>query len=154
MKLLARILVIPLLFLGFTSCDDNNDNNNGSSNITYKATLNGASEVPANSSTATGNATLNYNDDTNIMTMTVTYSGLTVTDAHIHKGAVGVDGDVVFPLVVTASPINYTSPALNATQEADLKAGMYYVNLHTAANPGGEIRGQLLPQSSNGGGGY
>ena len=72
---------------------------------------------------------------------------MTVTAAHIHKGSVGIAGGVVFPFTAPiTSPINYTSVALDATQEADLNANMYYVNVHSAANPGGEIRGQLIKQ--------
>ena len=65
----------------------------------------------------------------------------------IHKGAVGVPGGVVFgfPAPIT-SPIDYTSVALDSTQQADLNANMYYVNIHSAAYPGGEIRGQLIKQ--------
>ncbi len=44
------------------------------------------------------------------------------------------------------SPITFTTPALTATQEADLMANQMYVNLHTVAFPGGEIRGQLIKQ--------
>jgi CHRD domain len=51
---------------------------------------------------------------------------------------------VVIPFTVMASPIK-GSKVLTAAQEADLEAGKYYVNIHTAANKGGEIRGQLMP---------
>ena len=119
-------------------------------NITFKATLNAANERPTpNASTATGSATLVFNNTTKIFTVTVTYTGLTgtATASHIHKGDVTVAGSVIFGFSsVTVSPIVYTSAALDATQEADLKASMYYVNIHTAANPGGEIRGQLIQQ--------
>lgn len=123
-----------------------------SPNITFRATLSGANERPTpNTSTATGSSTLIFNNDTKIFTVTTTYSGLTggtVSGAHIHKGDVTVAGGVIFSFGTTlASPIIYTSVALDATQEADLKAGLYYVNVHsTPTYPGGEIRGQLIRQ--------
>ena len=113
--------------------------------VTYVATLNGAAEVPQNSSTATGNATLKYNTDTKIFTIVVTYTGITATGGHIHKGAVGTAGSVVFPFTSpVTSPVNYTSEVLTAQQLTDLNANLYYVNIHSAAFPGGEIRGQLM----------
>lgn len=123
-------------------------------NVTFKATLNGASEVPVNTSTATGTATLTFNTTTKIFTISVTHTIAAPTNGHIHKGAIGANGSPVFPFVSFSSPITYTSIALDASQEADLNAGLYYVNIHTAAFPGGEIRGQLIKQaaasSSNG----
>ncbi len=115
-------------------------------NVIFTANLNGASEVPANASTATGAATLNFNTATKIFVIAVTHSGLTVSNGHIHKAAVGASGAPVFAFASFASPINYTSGTLTAGQEADLNAGLYYVNLHSAAFPGGEIRGQLIKQ--------
>jgi hypothetical protein len=122
-----------------------------SPNITFKATLTGANEVPANTTTGTGTSTLVFNNDTKIFTVSTTYSGLTgtATGAHIHLGAAGTapPSNVIFPFTnVTVSPIVYTSTAITAQQESDLKAGLWYVNVHTALNPGGEIRGQLIRQ--------
>ena len=115
--------------------------------VTFKAIINGASETPANASTASGTATLTYNKDTKIFTVVVTFSGITATSGHIHKGDVGVAGGVIFGFTSpVTSPVNYTSVALDATQDADLNANMYYVNIHSAAFPGGEIRGQLIKQ--------
>lgn len=115
--------------------------------VTYVATLNGAAETPPNASAATGNATLKYNTDTKKFTLVVTYSGVVATGGHIHKGAVGTAGAVVFPFVSPVmSPVNYTSDVLTAEQLADLNANLYYVNIHSAAFPGGEIRGQLMKQ--------
>lgn len=115
---------------------------------TYKATLNGGSETPGNTSMATGTATFTYNTVTYILSGTVTFSGVTPTGAHIHKGALGVAGGVIFSLgsAPFTSPISYTSVALDATQRADLMANMYYINLHSTTLPGGEIRGQLVKQ--------
>ncbi|TDE28542.1 CHRD domain-containing protein [Flavobacterium ranwuense] len=152
MKHLFRFLAIPFFLLGIASCDNNNDNP-GPSLTTFNATLNGTSEVPSNASTATGTATLTFNNTTKTFTITVTYSGVTATGGHIHKGAVGVSGDIVFPFTSLTSPITYTSVALTAAQEADLKANLHYVNIHSAAYPGGEIRGQLIKGTTSGGGG-
>lgn len=143
MKHLFRFLVISIVLLGIFSCDSSDDPN---PNVTFKATLNGTSEVPANASTATGTATLTYNTTTKIFTVTVTHTIAAATNGHIHKGAMGVSGSPVFPFSSFTSPITYTSIALDATQQADLYAGLYYVNIHTAAYPGGEIRGQLIKQ--------
>ena len=119
--------------------------------VTFKATLSGANERPTpNASTATGASTLIFNIDTKIFTVTTTYAGLTgtATGSHIHKGDATVAGGVIFGFSnVTVSPIVYTNTtALDALQEADLRAGLWYTNVHTAANPGGEIRGQLIKQ--------
>jgi CHRD domain/IPT/TIG domain len=115
--------------------------------LLFKATINGASEVPVNSSTATGTATLTFNATTKIFTIVVNHTVLAPLAAHIHKEAVGVSGGVVFPFTSAISPINYTSVALTAAQETDLNAGLYYVNIHSAAPYAlGEIRGQLIKQ--------
>lgn len=107
------------------------------------ATLSGASEVPANTSTATGKAEGTYNNDTRKLNLTITYQGITPTAWHIHKAAAGTNGGVLFDFGNTfTSPFNY-STTLTEEQETDLKAGMYYVNIHSATFKGGEIRGQL-----------
>lgn len=149
MKSIIKFTAIVFIFSGLISCSKKDSTTPADPNITFKATLTGAAEVPSNASTGTGSSTLVFNNNTKIFTVTTTYSGLsgTATASHIHKGAVGVAGAVIFPFTnVTVSPIVYTSAALDATQEADLKAGLYYVNVHTALYPGGEIRGQLIQQ--------
>ncbi len=123
--------------------------------VTFQVTLNGASEVPPNASTATGTATFTYNTVTYVLSGMVTYQGITATASHIHKGAVGVSGGVIFPLGTDplTSPISFTSAPLDSTQRADLLSGLYYVNIHSATFPAGEIRGQLGAPSSSGTGG-
>jgi Cu/Zn superoxide dismutase len=109
------------------------------------AQLTGAQEVPPNTRTGTGSAEVRYNKDTGDLTWTVNYSGLSgpLTGAHIHgPAAAGANANVVVPFVNSASPITGQSK-LTPAQAGDLLAGLYYVNLHTAAHPGGEIRGQL-----------
>ena len=142
MKKISYLLAISLsVFL--TACDKDDDTPNPV--VNFSATLNGAAETPPNASTATGSATGTYNTSTKTLSVTTTYSGITPTLGHIHKGAVGVKGDVVFPFTSLTSPIVFTT-TLDAAQESDLMAGLYYVNLHTVAFGGGEIRGQLIKQ--------
>jgi CHRD domain len=145
MKHVTKFLAAILILAGFISCN-NDDDPTPNPNVTFLATLNGTQEAPPNASTFTGAATLTFNTTTKIFTVTVTHNVPAPTNGHIHIGAVGVSGPVVFPFATFASPISYTSAALTATQEADLNANLYYVNIHTAAFPGGEIRGQLMKQ--------
>lgn len=146
MKKYLRIFAVAALVTGAISCSKDDDDAPASNMINFTATLNGAAEVPATPSTATGSATATYNDNTNILTVTTTYTGMTPTAAHIHKGAVGVAGDVVFAITDLVSPMVLTTVALTAEQEADLKANLYYINLHSATYATGEIRGQLIKQ--------
>jgi len=108
---------------------------------TYKAPLNGASEVPPVTTTAAGSATVTV--DGKKATWSVTYSGLTPAAAHIHCGAAaGANAGVAVPLTAGPSPMS-GSGEMTEAQLADLAAGKCYINIHTAANKGGEIRGQL-----------
>lgn len=107
------------------------------------ATLSGSSEVPANPSTSTGKVEGTFNEETKMLMLNVTYSGFTPVAWHIHKAAAGTNGGVIFNLGTTfTSPFMYMK-TLSVEQEADLKAGLYYVNLHSATYGGGEVRGQL-----------
>ena len=143
MKLLIRFFSLLIIVFSLFSCDKDDDT---IANVTFKATLIGTSEVPSNASAAVGLATLNYDPNTKLFTIVVTHNLASATGGHIHKGATGVNGEVVFPFLSTTSPINFTSVALSATQISDLNAGLYYVNLHSASFPDGEIRGQLIRQ--------
>ncbi len=129
------------LAMAIAGCDDDDDNQDNIMN--FSATLSGANEVPANASTATGTATATYNETTNRLSISVPYSGMTATAAHIHLGEPGVSGPPVFPFSSLTSPLTLTNVELTDAQEDDLLSGMYYVNIHSEAFPGGEIRGQL-----------
>ena len=115
---------------------------------TVATTLSGASEVPANASTATGSATGTFNPMTNQLNLTVSFNGLTASASagHIHNAAVGVNGGVIIGFVgvpaSTSGTFNY-SGVLTAVQATALLAGNTYVNIHNASFPGGEVRGQL-----------
>lgn len=143
MKKFFKIFVFLVFAFGLNSCymDEPKPVANM---VIFKADLKGSNEVPANSSTATGTAELKFNKTTKIFTITVTHTLASPTAGHIHKAAAGTNGGVVFPFSPATSPISFTSPALSPEQEADLMAGLYYVNIHTAAFGGGEIRGQLM----------
>jgi len=110
---------------------------------TFYSLLYGAYEVPPVVSGGMGDATLVFNNTTKVFELVASYSGLTPTGAHIHVGQVGTEGPIVFALDHTINPIVFTSPPLTEQQESDLVTQMYYINLHTAAYPDGEIRGQF-----------
>jgi hypothetical protein len=111
-----------------------------------KATLDGASEVPPSTSAGKGTADIDYDAASKKLTWKVTYSGLSgpATAAHFHGPAeAGKNAGVAVAIPgATASPAE-GSATLTDAQAADLMAGKYYVNVHTAANPAGEIRGQV-----------
>ena len=115
--------------------------------ITFKADLASAAEVPPVTSPGKGSATASLDTTTKTLTWTVTYSGLSgpATAGHIHgPAALGANAGVLVPFSGDlASPIK-GSATLTDAQVSDLEAGKWYVNLHTAANKPGEIRGQLL----------
>ena len=112
-----------------------------------KATLDGKSEVPPNASAGKGSADLDYDAASKKLTWKLTYSGLSgpATAAHFHGPAEpGKNAGVMVPIAnATASPAD-GSATLTDAQAADLMAGKLYINVHTAANPGGEIRGQVM----------
>ncbi len=122
--------------------------------------MDGAQEVPAVATAATGEATVVISADDSKIWYVVTYSGLSgaLAAAHIHTGAAGVGGGIILPLVASASPMVGALTAANFTPSgavttfaqavAAIKAGNTYVNLHTAANPGGEVRGQVVAKGN------
>ena len=112
----------------------------------FKATLDGKSEVPATTSAATGSADIDYDAASKKLSWTVTYSGLTgpATAAHFHGPAEsGKSAGVAVAIPNAGSSPVEGSATLTDAQAADLESGKYYINIHTAANPGGEIRGQV-----------
>ena len=112
----------------------------------FTAKLDGASESPATTSKGTGTAKLSYDDASKKLTYTITYKGLSgdAVAAHFHGPAdAGANGGVEVPITVGPSPIKGEA-TLDDAKAADLSAGKWYVNIHTAANPMGEIRGQVM----------
>jgi hypothetical protein len=133
----------------------------------YSFNLNAAQEVPTNASPAAGSMQITINDTTNVISYQFTSFNLvgSFTMAHIHRALAGVNGPVVYDLVPAADysgPVTFgpsinipNSWALLGQNETNMSAGLgalinatpwnYYVNIHTSAFPGGEIRGQLAP---------
>ncbi len=115
---------------------------------TFTASLSGANERPSgNASAATGVAAISIAGD--LLTYSVSYSGLTPTAAHLHAAAgVGANAGVIVPFTLASSSGNaglYSGTAtITGTQKSDILAGLSYANIHTAAFPGGEIRGQVV----------
>ena len=113
--------------------------------INLKADMKASSEVPANESKGTGSLTATYDEATKKLTWQGTYKDLSgpATAAHFHGPAeAGTNAGVAIPIAPSASPFE-GSATLTDAQAADLLAGKMYVNVHTAANKGGEIRGQV-----------
>jgi hypothetical protein len=109
-------------------------------------TLTGAQEVPANPSTATGKNNIVIGADKSV-TGSVEVKGMTATASHIHMAAKDANGPVIVPFTKTGE--NTFAPAAGAKltdeQYAAYQAGKLYINVHSAAYPGGEIRLQLWP---------
>lgn len=115
--------------------------------VALTAKLTAASEVPPNDSAGTGMADVVYDKSSGMLSWTVHYSGMTgpVKAGHFHGPAeAGKNAGVVQPFSgALESPIK-GSATLSAAQAEDLLAGKWYVNLHTAAHGGGEVRGQVM----------
>ena len=106
--------------------------------------LTGANEVPPVTTSASGTGTVTINADHSV-TAKIMAKGMTATASHIHEGAMGANGPVIVPFVKTGDNTFEAPPGAKLTdaQYASYKAGKLYVNVHSAANPGGEIRAQL-----------
>jgi CHRD domain len=118
----------------------------------FKATMNGATEVPPNQSTGSGTVTAAFDPTSKVLTWEGSFSGLTgpATAAHFHGPAEpGKNAGVAIWISEKGKTLDSPfkgSATLTDAQASDLQAGLMYVNVHTAANPGGELRGQLVKQ--------
>ena len=131
----VRVLVASMLLAGLGA---------GSAlGADVKLALSGANEVPPVTTSAAGSGTITVADDGSV-SGSVSSTGVAGTAAHIHEGEAGANGPVIVPL--TKDGDTYKVPAgakLTSAQLASFKAGNLYVNVHSAANPNGEIRTQL-----------
>jgi hypothetical protein len=116
----------------------------------YEATLDGTQEVPAVATAGSGTAHFDLDPASRVLRWSVTYSGLSgpVTAAHVHGPAgPGHNAGVLIPFTgsLQASPITGEA-RITPEQHTQLSSGQWYVNLHSARHPGGEIRGQIRPR--------
>ena len=116
--------------------------------INFKADLKASSEIPPNDSKGSGFVTATYDSASKKLSYKGNYSGLTgpTTAAHFHGPAEpGNNAGVQVPVATDAiakSPFEGETTLTDA-QASDLMAGKWYFNIHTPANKGGEIRGQV-----------
>ena len=139
-KNLTSVLLVSLVTLSACNMPSTNDTK-------LAAALSAASEVPPINSKASGEADVKIDVKDYKLSWTIKYADLSgiVTGAHFHGPAIaGVNADVVVPISGDLiSPIKGEA-TLTAEQTAELLEGKWYVNLHTAAHPDGEIRGQVM----------
>jgi CHRD domain len=116
--------------------------------VTLKADLKASAEVPAKDSAGTGRLTATFDTETKEFKYRIEFNGLSgpVVAAHFH-GPAAVGANAGPQLAIKGSPV--LSPiegnaTLTPEQAKDLVDGKWYFNLHTSANPGGEIRGQII----------
>jgi hypothetical protein len=150
-KLNKRRLIIAMILAGaagaLASCSQMSSMSSSMSSAMgggQPVTLSGSSEVPPVTTTASGSGTVSIKPDRSV-SASITVTGMTPTAAHIHEAAAGTNGPVIVPFTKTGD--NTFAAAAGATltesQYASFKAGNLYVNVHSAKNPGGEIRAQL-----------
>lgn len=139
--MLRSALLAAVLAAGFTTAAS-------AAMLQFHATMNGASEVPPKQTAGTGEALATLDTAKKELTYTVTFQNLSgpATAAHFHgPAAPGANAGVAVAIGNNPTSPAHAAVTLTDAQIADLEAGKWYVNVHTAANPGGEIRGQVLP---------
>jgi hypothetical protein len=107
-------------------------------------TLSGSNEVPPVTTSASGSGTVTIGADRSVKA-DITVTGMTATASHIHEAAAGANGPVIVPFAKTGDNTFAAADGAKLTeaQYASYKAGNLYVNVHSAKNPGGEVRAQL-----------
>src|SRR5205823_2369728 len=109
--------------------------------------LSGANEVPPVATSARGGCFAQFDGAGMRLSIICVHNVTNATLMHIHRGAAGVNGPIVFDLGNPASPVQAVWTGMTPTDVADLQAGNLYVNVHDAGRPTGEIRSQILPRT-------
>ena len=114
-------------------------------NVNLKADLKGASEVPPTDSKGAGSVTATFDTASKKLSWKGNVTGLSgpATAAHFHAGESGKNGGVAVPITGADKGSFEGSATLTDAQAEELMSGKWYVNVHTAANKGGEVRGQV-----------
>lgn len=155
MKMKTNSIALFLLLAAsasFISCEKKDDDTDDMM-YTLTGNANGAQEAPNRvTTTATGTISGTYNKNTNILQYTINWNGLSTAPSamHLHGPAdPGVAAGVKIPIpgftAAASGSVNRTDTLKTETDEADFLQGRWYYNIHTPANPGGEIRGQIFP---------
>jgi len=146
MRSIGFMIGLGMMVVGAAACSQSGTGSRMGAMMGGGTALTGAQEVPAVNTQATGVSSIIVNGDKNI-SGEVRTTNLNGTAAHIHLGAMGQNGPVIIPLAKTADGV-WTVPAnttLTSAQFDAYRAGDLYVNVHSAANPSGEIRAQIKP---------
>ena len=146
MKLLRTTAAASVLGFAITGCGMMSMPWSSSTTKAFSASLSGSSEVPPVTTSGSGLFAAKLDTNTRVLSWTLTHSGLTgpATAAHLHGPAMpGANAGVAVPFSSAMSG-STGQATLTTAQVADLMAGKMYANVHTAANPGGEIRGQVM----------
>jgi len=135
----VRAATLALAAVLVTACASMKDEMSG-----QQLRLDGSREVPPVATSAYGTATVNVTPE-RYVTVTLSVLDMTPTAAHIHEGAAGANGPVIVPLTKISGNAFVAADGARMTeaQYAAYKAGNTYLNVHSAKNPGGEIRAQL-----------
>lgn len=135
----VRAATLALVAVLATACASLKDEASG-----QQLRLDGSREVPPVATSAYGTATVNVTPE-RYVTVTLSVLDMTPTAAHIHEGAAGANGPVIVPLTKISDNAFVAADGARMTeaQYAAYKAGNTYLNVHSAKNPGGEIRAQL-----------
>lgn len=146
-------MLAACISLALAACDKNDDDDNKNEIVEKKGiAMTGDQEVPAKTTNATGTADVSYNKTTKILSFTLSWTDLSgvPTGSHIHGPAArgenaGVKFDFFDAIPKTVSGTYSSTATVDEVQikEDSLLKGFYYFNIHTANNPGGEIRGQI-----------
>ena len=142
LKLLSTVLLGFMSLSIFSSCDKDDDDDNI---YNVRAAMTSSKQVPANTTTGSGTLTGTYDATDNVLTYTATWTGLTGTAQAAHFHGPASTTATALPVVTFAIVGNGATGVTTLTdaQEQDLLNGLWYVNVHTAAHTGGEIRGQV-----------
>jgi len=141
----VRYAFIAIAALALASCTQmSNMMHGGGSSASENVSLSGSNEVPPVTSPASGSGTVSVSSD-RVVTARITVQGMSATAAHIHSGAPGTNGPVIVPFVKQGDNTFVAADGAKMTEEQyrAYKSGNTYVNVHSAKNPSGEIRGQL-----------
>jgi hypothetical protein len=149
-KFMLPVAIALVSVFTFSSCNDDDDDTVVAPNYTVSGSAAGSQVVPSVAGTGTGNITGTYNPNTRVLTYTSSYNGLTgaPTGGGFYSGATGVSGTAVgtpwtFDAGATGTGTNTGTVTLTTDQATQLTSGNWYYGYNTAANTGGEVRGQI-----------